>query len=246
MLTISGDTKEALAHENAALAILEPLANNEPTDFQVLGKLRGVYDTIGDIYGGNGASANLGDTDSALENHRKGQAIAESMLRNKPNDKAASEGVAVGYFQIAGDLVKKGDRATALESYKKALDNLKSLDHSPNSPYVRSISVMYQSIGNILMMDGNSVSALDNYRKQMEIAERLVEQDPKNATARVDDAYSLPFVGIAEAESGNVSEGLASLQRGIGLLEKELERDPTRSILRHYLAVALLFRDRYF
>ncbi len=246
LLVISGNPKEALAEENGALAILEPLANSDPGNLDALEKLRGVYNTIGEIYGGNGVSANLGDIDSALENHRKGQAVAERFLRNKPNDTAAREGVVIVDYQIAGDLVKKGERAAALEVYKKALEILKALDDSPNTPYARSISITYQSIGNILMMNGDSVSALENYRQFMGISKKLVEQDHKNATARVDDGYSQAFVGLAETESGNGQQGLATLQNGIDRLEKESEQDPKNSILRRYLAIASLFRGQIF
>ncbi len=243
-LITSGNPQEALADESKALTILEPLAKEDPKNIGLLDKLRGAYATIGHIEGGNGASANLADMDAALENHRKALAITELILHDKPDDEAARSSLAVSDMSIAEILVKKGDRTGALLYYQKATDILEALYSSASTAYALNLQTTYQRIGNVHMMDGNSASALENYRKEMEIMQRAVKQDPKNATARVSAAYGTVFLGLATAESGNVKQGLATMQTGIDLLEKEVKQNPGESILRRYSGVTLLLRGQ--
>ena len=242
---ISGNLQEALAEETKAQSILEPLAKADPNDVKVLDRLRGVYEEIGDIEGGNGSSANLGDVESALENHRKALAIAERFFRERPND--ASEGLtlAICNSNVAGDLVKKGERIAALTSYQKALDLLQSLaDSSTSAAYKHGVGIMYQRIGNVQMMDGDSAGAMKNYRARLEITEKLAAGDPKNVSARLDVADSYAFLGIATAELGDKTRGLAMLQKAIDVLEKETARDPKMSFARRLLGLFSLFRGQ--
>ena len=239
----SGNVEEALALETKARSILEPLAQSDPDNLTLLKRLEEVYGTIGDIEGGNGSSANLGDVESALENHRKARAIAERIFRAKPNDTPAHLALAAVDANCASDLVKKGDRSGALASYREALDILQPLaESSPN--YKRSVSLIYQRIGNVQMMDGDSAAAMKNYRARLQITERIAQDDPKNVSARLDLADSYSFVGVAAAELGDTSEGLAMLQKAIDLFEKETARDPKLSFARRTLALACLFRGQ--
>jgi eukaryotic-like serine/threonine-protein kinase len=240
-LLASGNLEEALADETNARSILEPLAQSDPDNFDVLDKLRGVYGTIGDIEGGNGSSANLGDVESALENHRKALAIAERIFHAKSKGASARLTLAISHSNVAGDLVKKGDRSAALVSNQNALDILQSLAES-SPTYKRSVGIMYQRIGNLQMMDGDSAAAIKNYRARLEITERLAENDPKNAAARLDLADSYSFIGLADAELGDPNQGLAILQKAIDLFEKETTRDPKLSFARRMMGLAYLFQ----
>ncbi len=242
---VSGNLQEALAEETKAQSILEPLAKADPNDLKVLDRLRGVYEEIGDIEGGNGSSANLGDVESALENHRKALAIAERFFRERPNDASAGLALAICNSNVAGDLVKKGERIAALTSYQKALDLLQLLSDSPTSTaYKHGVGIMYQRIGNVQMMDGDSAGAMKNYRARLEITEKLAAGDPKNVSARLDVADSYAFLGIATAELGDKTQGLAMLQKAIDILEKENARDPKMSFARRLLGLFSLFRGQ--
>jgi serine/threonine protein kinase len=239
---VSGNLQEALAEETKAQSILEPLAKADPNDLKVLDRLRDVYAEIGDIEGGNGSSANLANVESALENHRKALMIAERFFRERPNDASARLTLAIDNSNVAGDLVKKGDRVAALNSYQKARDILQSLaESSPPAAYKHGLGIMYQRIGNVQMMDGDSASAMKNYRARLEITEKLAAADPKNVSARLDVADSYAFAGLAAAESGDETEGLAMLQKAIDILEKETARDPKMSFARRLLGLFSVF-----
>ena len=242
---VSGNLQEALAEETKAQNILEPLAKADPNEHIVLDRLRGVYAEIGDIEGGNGSSANLGDVGAALENHRKALAISERFFRERPNDTSAALTLAIDNSNVAGDLVKTGDRSAALISYYKARDILQSLaDKSTGTAYKHGLGIMYQRIGNVQMMDGDSAAAMKNYRARLEITEKLAAGDPKNVSARLDVADSYAFVGVAAAELGDEGQGLAMLQKAIDILEKETARDPKMSFARRLLGLFSLFHGQ--
>ena len=238
----SGNLQDAQAEEIKALKILEPMANKDPDNIEVLRRLQGVYATLGDIEGGNGASANVGDTDSALENRRKALSIQQRIVRAKA-DADTNETLALQYANLAEDLVKKGDRAEALEQYQKGVNVLKQVIESSADPvHKRNLGVFYERIGNVLMMDGKTSAAMKNYRAQMEISARWAEEDPKNAYARLDAASGNMFVGLAAAKLGDTTQGLVWLNKAIDLFEKETTRDPKLSFARRQLALAYLFR----
>lgn len=243
-LLANGNPQEALAEETKALTILEPIAEEDPKNLDVLDKLRGAYGTIGDIQGGNGSSANLGNVDAALENYRKAIAVSERILSASPNDKMARHFMAMENANLAEDLVKKGDRAAALAHYQRTLDILQSPDGHGGADQRRAIGLIYQRIGNIQMMDGDTQAALQNYRKRLEITQKLAEEDPKNVFATLDAADSVAFVGLATAESGDDKQGLALLESAIDVFERETARDPKMSFGRRIMALAYLFHGQ--
>ena len=95
-----------------------------------------------------------------------------------------------------------------------------------------------------LVQDGKKEEAMKNYRARLEISERTAQDDPKNASARLDLGDSYAFVGIAAAELGDTDQGLAMLQKAIDLLENEATRDPKLSFARRVLGLACLFRGQ--
>ena len=56
---------------------MEEFGKDKSDDVKVLDELENDYEAIGDINGGNGLSANLGNAEAAIENHRKALASAE-------------------------------------------------------------------------------------------------------------------------------------------------------------------------
>jgi len=241
VLIAEGNPQAAMAEEMKAIAILEPLYKSDPHDLLVLSRLGGAYDSTGDIQSGNGNSANFGDVNLALDYRRKSLDCAEREFRELPNDPNARRGLAASYMKLGRDLVKIGDRNAGLDSFRKALE---LLTPTPNSSPSRTASVIYQDVANTYMMNGDAKSALLNYRNLIEIDRKLLAQDAKNATARIDLAYGTAFLGIGIAESGDVKQGLASLQESMDLLQKEIDANPGKSFLQRYLGLAHVFRGQ--
>jgi serine/threonine protein kinase/tetratricopeptide (TPR) repeat protein len=226
MLVTNGDLKGGIQYGLKAQGIIIEEAKTHPSDVETLDKLEDIYELMGDIQGGNGLSANLGDTPGALENHRKALEIANRVLELKPGDPAARRSMAIYHLKIGDDLTKLGDRKQSLEEYAKALDIYKAISAGVLSAvYSREMSLLYTRIGDTQLMDGNSAEALKSYRAAMDLAEDLAKVDPQNALAREDLAIGYAMLGKASADSGRVQEGLGLLRKAAGMIEQEIHPD---------------------
>lgn len=245
MMVLSGNLQNGLVYTMKARASIDPLVASDPKKFEFVDELQNVYELIGDIQGGNGLSANLGDTAAALENHRKALALAEGLLRDRQEDPHARRGVAIYYIKVADDLVKQGNRATAQENYQKALKIYKSLAAgSVSTIYTREINLVYTRMGDAQLMDGDGRSALQNYRLAMDLAEQLVAADPQNALARQDLGTGYAMLGKAAAESGNLKDGLFYMNKAVGIIEVEVAHDPKQSDSRRILGLLYVWRGQ--
>jgi tetratricopeptide (TPR) repeat protein len=245
MLVTTGDLQGGLAYASKALGLTQSLAASEPHNLEYLDELQNSYELIGDIQGGNGLSANLGDTTAALENHRKALALAEGVLKLKPNDPHVKRGLAIYHIKVADDLVKQGDRVTALEDYRQALDSYKSMaEGSVNAVYVREINLLYTRIGDVQLMDGDNRGAFQSYRAAMDIAENLASADPKNALAQEDLATGYGMLGKADANAGNTKAGLAFLKKAIALMGRQVAADPKHMDWQRILGLLYVWRGQ--
>jgi non-specific serine/threonine protein kinase/serine/threonine-protein kinase len=245
MLVLTGDLQGGMQYAVKAHAIIVAVAKADPNNLDVLDKLEDVYELIGDIQGGNGLSANLGDTASALENHRRAMEIAQRVLKLKPTDPAARRSVAIYDIKIADDLAKQGDRAGALTNYWSAMEIYKAISAgSLSTIYTREINLVYTRIGDTQLMEGDSRGALKSYRAAMDLAENLASADPQNALAREDLATGYAMLGKASGDSGNTKDGLAFLQKGIAIIEKEVAHDPQHSDKRRILSLLYVWHGQ--
>jgi serine/threonine protein kinase/tetratricopeptide (TPR) repeat protein len=228
MLVSTGDLQGGMINATKALAIMETLAVANPREYKILDELENAYELIGDIQGGNGVSANLGDLPGALENHRKALAIAEQALTLNPDDPSAQRAVALYELKIGEDQVELGERAQGVENYRKGLAiYLAQNTKSPSARLTRDIQVIYSRIGNAYLMDGNSKEAVANYRTSSEILKKA-GVDPDDALSRTDAATADGLLGQAMAQGGDKASGLALLSRAIVMLDKEVALDPKR------------------
>ena len=244
MLVTTGDLQGGMANATQALSIMEALAVSNPREYKILDELENAYELLGDIQGGNGVSANLGDLPGALENHRKALAIAEQALRFYPDNPAALRSVAIYELKIGEDQVELGERALGVENYRKGLDIYKKLAAKAPSPQItRDTHLIYTRIGNAQLMDGNTKGAIENYQ----IALTMLQEagvDPNDALSRLDAATTEALLGQARAQAGDRRAGLALLTRAIVEIEKEAALDPKHVEIRRALGLLYVWRGQ--
>ena len=246
MQVTTGDLPGGLASATRSLAIMEPLAKAHPHELKILDELENAYELIGDIQGGNGVSANLGDLPSALENHRKALAIAEQALRLFPEDASAQRSVAIYELKAGEDQVEMGDRTAGVENYRKGLEIYRTLAaKSPNPRIIRDMHVIYTRIGNAYLMEGNFKAAMENYREAMKIIEQT-GTDPEDSLSRSDYATTVAMVGQTMAQLGERKDGLTMLNRGIQEMEKEVALDPMHVEISRALGLLYVWRGQVF
>lgn len=244
MQITTGNLIAALASANKSLSIIEPLAKQYPNEFNILDELENAYELIGDIQGGNGASANLGDLPSALENHGKALAVAQQALRLFPDNPAAQRAVAIYQLKIGEDQVEQGDRTLGVENYRKGLETYKGLAAKSDNPRLtRDMHVIYTRIGNAYLMEGKFKEAVENYRAALEILKQA-GTDTRDALARLDFVTTEAMLGQAIAEAGDRSGGVAQLSRAIESIEHEAALDPMHVEISRALGLLYVWRGR--
>jgi tetratricopeptide (TPR) repeat protein len=210
----------------------------------MLDELENAYELIGDIEGGNGASANLGDLPAALENHNKALAVAQQALRLFPEDPGAQRAVAIYELKIGEDQVEQGDRALGVENYRKGLEIYKALAAKSDNPKLtRDMHLIYTRIGNAYLMEGKSKEAVENYRAALEILKQT-GTDIRDALARLDFATTEALLGQAMAQAGDRASGLARLTEAIHSIEREAALDPMHVEINRALGLLYVWRGQ--
>jgi non-specific serine/threonine protein kinase/serine/threonine-protein kinase len=244
LLADAGDLADALDHTRRAQTITEQLTKDNPSDEKIAQEMADAYKLMGDVEGGNGPSANLGDVESALQSYEKALAIVERLVKAHPTDSALQAAMARIVIRTGDDLLKSGKRPDALRRYESALGIFHSLSASPDSMYSREIAVTNFRLGDAHAMDGDWMEALAAYRRSLERVQAAAASDPDDALARADLAESYGAVGRALANTGRVEQGLEFLRRGLTLAGAEVARDPKHAELSRVLAFVHLWNGQ--
>jgi serine/threonine protein kinase/tetratricopeptide (TPR) repeat protein len=245
MLVAAGDLHGGLDNATKAMSIMEELTKLRPNDLTVIDELENDYEAAGDIYGGNGLSANLGNAQAAIDYHRKALASAERRAPLQPDNPSPQHGQAIYNAKIGDDQIKLGDRAGAMVSYRKALDIYERLTKQHPSPrYVRIVGLLYTRVGDAHLMDSNYSDAAKNYQISVGMAEKLVADDPKDFLVKSDLAVGYGLLGKAIGEAGRVGEGLDLLAKAINIMEKLAAQDPNNSDYKRILGVFYMWRGQ--
>ncbi len=243
MLVFTGDLQSGLAYARKAQVIMEPLAKAHPDNLRLNDQMGTVYELIGNIYGGSGLSANLGNPSAALEHHRKALAYAEFRARVEPENPSYRMDVAIYSAHIGDDLLTLGDRNGALAHFQRAASTYQPLAAGlMRAKAARDLTIVYRKMADTQLISGDARQALASYRTSLQWAEKLAALDPKNALAKDDLAAARAMIGKALAESGQAKAGLDTLSEVITLYERELVRDPKSTERRRILATLYIWR----
>jgi eukaryotic-like serine/threonine-protein kinase len=195
-----GDTQGATESYQKALAISAGLTRADGTDRQARRYLARSYQSLGEVLPllGNGADG-AADLRQAAE-------IFALLLEGAPHDRDLRVQLADSY-QSLGDLLghsglqNLGDRAGALDSYRRALSVFDAMAaETPGDQKARGgAAVMRIRVGDMQQAGGDSDAALENYRGAMERARLLANEDPKNDRFR--RILALSYRKLADLES---------------------------------------------
>ncbi len=235
---LSGHLPEARKNLEEAAALLDQLRQTNPNDPELLTVAAGVAVHEGDLAGYEGHEAD------ALPFYQRAYSFATDYARVKPgNFSRARQHLASTLVASALADNKKYDEALAmLHETEPIIDGL--LATEPDNPvYIRQkmTTANYESsiydteTGESLNKPAESVAA---GRQYVAMAQRLVDADPRNASARLSLAIacfqlSYPLSKIDPAEA------LTMAQRSLKILDEDLARSPKDRLLRSRKARAL-------
>jgi non-specific serine/threonine protein kinase/serine/threonine-protein kinase len=222
-----GDTAGALASYRKALAIRESLPPASRASEEGRRDLANDYEWIGM------ALETLGDYRGALEYYRKDFAIQELLARSMPSAKS-QERLAGVYFLMARCYSDLQDPNSALENYRKSAAIREAI--ASGSPFVQSrLAGTYSYMAGILDFQGHMDEAVLFQGKALEIATRLADADPTNATYREyrDEGYY--WVGFYQEKMGDTSQALPNYRRALADFETLASADPQETRTKQYV-----------
>ena len=237
-----GNTAEVLENGRAALAIDQAIHQDGRSTGGDSQRLAIDFEILGDLLGGNASSANLADSQGALDNHRKALEMQEAAVKAEPANVKWKNGIPLYQMKIADDLAKLGRRTEALAYYQRALPWLESRAANPTDvPAAYLLASVYSRIGDTLLMSGDAAGALRHYQAEAKTIQPLALADPKDANLLLAMAAAEANLGNASVRAGNSREGLAHLERAARLGQTRLASDPDNGNLRSGFALLMVW-----
>jgi eukaryotic-like serine/threonine-protein kinase len=233
ILSVQGDSDDALEYSSRALAIRETLLQRQPDDADLQ---RYKATALGQV-----AHELLvrGELDRALKDYRQSLEITSQLAEPDTN--------AMWQRDYSIDLERVGDVLAAQGKWSEALQNyqhshairlkLQSRD-SKNSMCQSDLFWTYQDIGDVQIAQNDVEAALDNsYKKALAIAKLLSEKDPTNKEWQSNLAIINEKSGEALAGQRKFSEALQNYHESFVIAKRLTEADPTNNDWQSSLAI---------
>lgn len=172
-------------------------------------------------------SANIGDTDGALTIYRKALRIRESF---GPSALTTDTQMELGRtYRALGDIMElKGDVGQTIRNYRHSLRIFAQLaQNEPANPTIQNeLARAYETLADGLDRTANSdAELLSDYRKSLAICQELLRHDGSNAKRK--RAVAINLMKIGGVLDPHQPEAIASLRRGVLVLESLAASDPT-------------------
>ena len=236
-----GDTPGAAESYRKALAISAALAQADSGDAQARRYLARSYQSLGEVL------AQLGQATDAVADVRQAAAIFETLLRSTPRDRDLRVQLAdcyqsLGDLQGHSGLQNLGDRAGALDSYRKAAAVFDAMAvENPGDQKARGgAAVMRIRIGDMQQAQGDLDAALENYRGAQQRAQPLAAEDPTNDRYRRILALSYRKLADLESARGGLREALQNARSAAEINQALAAADPSNAQASSNSALSLM------
>ena len=225
------------------LEYLDSLALESGNDRSLQHELAKAYWRVGSIQG-KPSLPNLGDTAGAIASYRKAQAIFESLLMDKPTDRAVQRDLAFTYQYLGHVLGEKTrDLIGNLENQRKAIAIFEALSSADPGNLDDRLNLVkgynYLATATADHAQANqSLSecddALQNHRRAIAIAEKLSINEPARREFQREVAashqrlgYTLRMVGDMTGEISNYRAALENDRNAQKIYETLVAAEPT-------------------
>ena len=222
-----GDTPGALESYRRALAISTALARADGADPQAQRYLARSHESLGEVL------PLLGNAGDGVTNLREASHIFERLVLRKPHDRDLRVALAncyqaLGDLQGHGELQNLGDRAGALDSYRKAaaVFDAMAVENPVDQKARGGAAVMRTRIGDMQQAAGDRDGALENYRGAMQRAQSLVAEDPANDRFRRILALCHRKLADLESQRGELGEALQHARSAADINRMLASADP--------------------
>ena len=180
-----------------ALARLEALARDEPTNPRYQRDLAKTYDCLAD------RARESGQSTEAQRLYRQALALREALARDKPTNTTYERDLAIAYERL-GDVARELGQLTEAERlYRRSLPlrEGRARDKPANMTYQRELAIAYERLGDLARESGQGPEAERMYRRSLILIEALVLGEPTNTIYQDDLAISRSKLGDLDLET---------------------------------------------
>jgi non-specific serine/threonine protein kinase/serine/threonine-protein kinase len=244
-----GQTGEALASYQKALAILEPLRHSGLPNLKLENDLATAYERIGTIQN------RAGDKEASLENGRKAFEMRKALLIRDPANVSYRRQLADSYLYY-GDALSNGPYVgtaiegvrAALASQQKSLDMRLELAHEfpADAQAERDVAQAYTRVGFRLTALGANTNDKDYFRQSLECQRKALAIRVKMTVLYPDDARDRRNLGdqymlCSEAQMANNDPvaALDGLHSSLVIFQKDAAADPSNAEARRDMSFVL-------
>jgi tetratricopeptide (TPR) repeat protein len=222
ILLIEGALGEARSEFEAALAIAERLASQQPGNAEWQRDLSVSYDRLGD------AEVAAGNLAAAREHFASGLAIRERLAAQEPGNAGWQHDLSVSYDRLGDVEVAAGNLSAARDRFASGLairERLASQEPG-NAGWQRDLSVSFNKLGDVEVAAGNLAAARERFASGLAIAECLASQEPGNAGWQRDLSVSYDRLGNVEVAAGNLAAARDRFASGLAIRERLASQEP--------------------
>jgi len=170
----------------------------------------------------------------------------DRLAQESGGDAALDEELAAAYLKV-GDVQGRpgfanlGDRAGAIESYRKSLAIREALlvDEPNNATTRRDQATTHDRIGDTLRVNGDTAAALEHYGQALKLREALAVGAGDQQT-QVDLAISYERIGDQLALLGKRAEALEHQRRALPIIEQAAAADPGNAQFQRRLFISFI------
>ncbi len=230
VLLAQGDMPGALAHFEAALAMVRPLGKGQPAT-----TVRGNYAIA---YAGIGAvQQEQGNVPAALANDRRAVVTMEANAKAEPANTLFQDGLATGWQKLGEVQLAGGDLSGALASQRASLvirERLAKADPENAALRAEAAETTYW-LGRVLETQGDLPGALAAYRDAASASGDLAKSDPSETVWHRDFAVASGRASVIELRNGDAAAS-GRLRQARDMLMGLAQRSPSSAQLKKDLA----------
>ena len=135
-----------------------------------------------------------------------------------------------------------GQSQAALRSYRKALQLREAVAAAgPSDEAQRDLAMARKKLAALRLGAGDWTGAAALFEQVLSFHSSAAVRRPGDAGAEMERASSDVNVGVARGLGGQISEGLAHCERGLGVLERLSAADPSNIQLKHKRGIASIW-----
>ncbi len=191
--------------------------------------------TMGDIH------LKLGQASVAIEDFRRGIAIAESKAATQPDNPVAQRRLATFHSRMGDAYCELGDTAKAWDCYLEDLRITETLARDPKDyPSQRDLIVSYSRLSDLSLTMGQTDTAVKYLAKSHKIALDIAAAQPADTLSQNDLAISLGRLGVLSLKMGNPQHAADTYQKALAIRKELAGKEPGNAAAQRNLSTAYL------